>query len=107
MVMLAFGLSAAIGALAGAVVAPITGGGYEAGVMFGLKGFAAAVLGGLGNQPAAVAAGLLLGILEAAAGYSALSNYRDAVALTILLAALFIRPRGLFGKTALGGLQEF
>ncbi|MFP4381052.1 MAG: branched-chain amino acid ABC transporter permease [Candidatus Sumerlaeia bacterium] len=107
MVMLAFGLSAAIGALAGTVVAPITGAKYDDGVMFGLKGFSAAVLGGLGNNPAAVAAGLILGVLEAFAGYSPLSNYKEAVVLFLLIVVLFIRPSGIFGKTELSKLSEF
>lgn len=107
MVMLAFGLSAAIGALAGAVLAPITGMEYENGAFLGLKGFCAAVLGGLGNNPAAVAAGVLLGVVESlAAGYVP-SDYKDAITLGILLAVLFIRPSGLFGKAALRRLSEF
>jgi len=107
MVMLAFGMSAGIGALAGAVLAPITGMEYENGAFLGLKGFCAAVLGGLGNNPAAVAAGILLGIIEAlAAGYVP-SDYKDAISLSILLAVLFIRPSGLFGKASLRKLSDF
>ena len=107
MVMLAFGLSAGIGGLAGAVLVPITGMDYSNGAMFGLKGFAAAVLGGLGSNPAAVAAGVLLGILESlATGYIS-SGYKDAIALGVLLLVLFVRPSGLFGRAEISRLSKF
>ncbi len=94
---LGFVLSAAIGALGGAVAAPITLTSSDVGVMLGLKGFVAATLGGLGNAMGAVAGGLLLGVLEAlAAGYVS-SAYKDAVPFVLILAILFVRPRGLFG----------
>ena len=59
-----FGLSAALGAIAGVLIAPITITSYDVGVMLGLKGFAAAILGGLGSLHGAVAGGLVLGLLE-------------------------------------------
>jgi len=63
----------------------------------GVKGFAAAILGGLGNPVAAVGGGLILGLLESmTAGYLN-PLYKDAVALVVLLAVLFLRPQGLFG----------
>jgi branched-chain amino acid transport system permease protein len=98
MVLLAFGLSAALGALAGALTAPITITRYDVGIALGLKGFAAAILGGLGNPFGAVAGGLALGIAEAMAGGYVSSAYQDAVAFLILLAVLFVRPSGLFGR---------
>jgi branched-chain amino acid transport system permease protein len=95
--LISFGLSAAIGALAGIMTAPITLTRYDVGVMLGLKGFSAAILGGLGSSFGAVAGGLALGIVEAmAAGYVS-SAYKDAVAFIIILAVLFFRPTGLFG----------
>jgi branched-chain amino acid transport system permease protein len=97
---LAFGLSAALGALAGILVAPITLTSYDVGVMLGLKGFAAAILGGLGSGPGAIAGGLLLGVLESlAAGYVS-SAYKDVIAFVILLAVLFVRPGGIAGVAA-------
>ncbi|MBN1866044.1 branched-chain amino acid ABC transporter permease [Candidatus Sumerlaeota bacterium] len=107
MVMLAFALSAGIGALAGAVVVPISYMEYDNGAMFGLKGFAAAVFGGLGHNPAAVVAGILLGIIESLSAGFISSDYKDAIALGVLLLVLFVRPRGLFGRTDLGRLTEF
>jgi len=97
---LAFGLSAALGALAGILVAPITLTSYDVGVMLGLKGFAAAILGGLGSGPGAVAGGLLLGVLESlSAGYVS-SAYKDVIAFVILLGVLFVRPGGIAGGAA-------
>lgn len=67
----------------------------------------AAVLGGLGNNVAAVAAGLLLGVLEAISVGYLKSDYKDAIALGVLLIVLFIRPRGLFGRSAMARLVEY
>lgn len=96
---LSFALSAAIGAIAGILVTPITLTSYDVGTMLALKGFAAAMLGGMGNPTGAVAGGLLVGIAEAlGAGYIS-SDYKDAVAFLIILVVLFFMPNGLFGKT--------
>ncbi|MFV0384900.1 branched-chain amino acid ABC transporter permease [Paracoccus sp. (in: a-proteobacteria)] len=95
---LSFGLSAAIGALAGVLVTPITLVSYDVGVGLALKGFAAAMLGGMGNPKGALVGGLLLGLLEAlTAGYLS-SQYKDAVAFIVILAVLFVMPQGIFGK---------
>ena len=65
--------------------------------MLGLKGFAAAILGGLGSSYGAVAGGIALGVIEAmSAGYIS-SAYKDAVAFVIILGVLFFMPSGLFG----------
>lgn len=94
---MAFGLSAAIGALAGVVATPITLTRYDIGTLFALKGFAAAMLGGMGNPVGAVVGGLLIGLLETfGAGYVS-STYKDAVAFLMILLVLFFLPRGLFG----------
>lgn len=95
---LSFGLSAAIGAFAGVLVTPITLVSYDVGVALALKGFAAAMLGGMGNPKGALVGGLLLGLLEAmTAGYLS-SQYKDAVAFIVILAVLFVMPQGIFGK---------
>ena len=96
--LVAFGLSAALGAVAGILIAPITFTSWDVGVMLGLKGFAAAVLGGMGSGPGAVVGGLALGIIEAmGAGYLS-SAYKDALAFVIILAVLFFMPSGLLGQ---------
>nr|WP_321459705.1 branched-chain amino acid ABC transporter permease [uncultured Cohaesibacter sp.] len=94
---LSFSLSAAIGALAGVLVTPITLVAYDVGVGLALKGFAAAMLGGMGNPKGALVGGIMLGLLEAlTAGYLS-SQYKDAVAFIVILAVLFAMPQGLFG----------
>ncbi|MFZ0650217.1 MAG: branched-chain amino acid ABC transporter permease [Pseudolabrys sp.] len=96
---LSFMISAAIGALGGILAAPITLTNYDVGTMLALKGFAAAMLGGMGNPLGAVAGGLLLGLLEAfTAGYVS-SQYKDAVAFIVILLVLFSMPQGLFGSS--------
>ncbi|MCI5567625.1 MAG: branched-chain amino acid ABC transporter permease [Veillonellaceae bacterium] len=68
------------------------------GIMPGLKAFIAAVLGGIGILPGAVAGGLILGIVEAFVSGFISSTFRDAAAFAILILVLLIRPTGLFGK---------
>jgi len=97
MVTASFALAAGLGAVAGLVVAPLTQTAFNVGAGIGVKGFAAAILGGLGNPIAAVGGGLILGLLESlAAGYLD-PLYKDAVALVVLLGVLFLRPQGLLG----------
>ena len=94
---MSFAMSAALGALGGILVTPITLTSYDVGIMLGLKGFVAAVVGGLGNGLGAVLGGLLVGILEAmGAGYIS-SAYKDAIPFVLILFMLFFMPRGLFG----------
>jgi branched-chain amino acid transport system permease protein len=95
---LSFAMSAAIGGIGGILIAPITLTNYDIGTLLALKGFAAAMLGGMGHPLGAVLGGLLLGLLEAfSAGYVS-SQYKDAVAFLVILAVLFAMPQGLFGK---------
>ncbi|HBH27921.1 MAG: branched-chain amino acid ABC transporter permease [Desulfofustis sp. PB-SRB1] len=106
MVTLSFMLSAGIGALAGCVVSPITSTAYDNGTGLAIKGFTVAILGGLGNSMAAVGAGLLLGIIEAFSVHIIPLAFQDAIAISLLLLILFIRPHGLFGSRS-AGLKEF
>jgi branched-chain amino acid transport system permease protein len=95
---LSFAVSAAIGAIGGVLVTPIALTSYDVGTMLALKGFAAAMLGGIGNPLGAVAGGLLVGLLESfAAGYIS-SAYKDAIAFLVILGVLFAMPQGLFGS---------
>ena len=70
----------------------------DMGATYGLKAFVAAVLGGIGSIPGAVAGGFLLGVSETlVSGYLA-STYRDAIAFAILILVLLVRPSGLLGR---------
>ncbi len=93
-----FAVSALIGAVAGILITPIALTSYDVGTLLALKGFAAAMLGGIGSAPGAVVGGLLIGMIEAlSAGYLS-SNYKDAAAFLIILAVLIFIPQGLFGR---------
>ncbi|HOO55743.1 MAG TPA: branched-chain amino acid ABC transporter permease [bacterium] len=93
--MLSFILSGALGSVAGIIIAPITLARYDAGLILGLKGFCACVLGGLGSSTGAIVGGILLGVLESLGAGLISSGYKDAIAFVILLLVLFLKPQGL------------
>jgi branched-chain amino acid transport system permease protein len=107
LVSLSFAMAAAIGALAGAVVSPITYTSYAVGGPLAIKGFTVAILGGLGNSGGAVAAGLALGVVESFAVSVLPAAYKDVVTLSLLLAVLVVRPSGLFASGETARLKEF
>ncbi|MEO3388236.1 branched-chain amino acid ABC transporter permease [Mesorhizobium sp. CAU 1741] len=97
MLLMSFAISAALGAIGGILITPISFISYDSGTMIGLKGFVAAALGGLGNAPGAIVGGLVLGLLESfTAGYIS-SAYKDAVAFILIILVFFVTPNGLFG----------
>jgi branched-chain amino acid transport system permease protein len=100
MVLFAFAISAAMGAVAGMIIAPITMCSYDMGTLLGLKGFCAAMLGGLGSSMGAVLGGFLLGILESLGIGFFSSSLKDAMAFLLLLLILYLRPGGILGAKA-------
>ncbi len=98
--LLSFCLSAGLSAVAGITVTPMTLATYDMGLMLGMKGFSAAVIGGLTNPVGAVFGGLILGVLEALGAGIVSSSYKDALAFALLIAILLVRPRGLFAGQA-------
>jgi branched-chain amino acid transport system permease protein len=105
MVTLSFMLSAGIGALAGCVISPVTQTQYDMGAPLAIKGFTVAILGGLGNSMAAVAAGLMLGLVEAFVMSQFDVAYKEAVSIVLLLLVLVFRPSGLFGKSEIAAMR--
>jgi branched-chain amino acid transport system permease protein len=99
MVLLAFAVSAAIGAIAGISTGSFLAISYASGAVFGLNGFVAAILGGWGSTSGAVVGGLVLGICEALATGAFPAGYKSAVAFVLLLLILYFRPTGILGRT--------
>jgi branched-chain amino acid transport system permease protein len=98
MIVVSFVMAAALGAVAGVTVSPVFYAKCTMGTALGLKGFCAAVLGGLGNFGGGVVAGITLGIVESLVGGLLWSDYREAIAFIILVGILFIRPQGLLSR---------
>ena len=98
MVLFSFVISSAMGSIAGIIITPLTMTSYDVGIMLGLKGFCAAIIGGMSSGFGTVLGGLLLGILESLGAGLISSGYKDAITFIILLLILFIRPQGLFKK---------
>ena len=97
-VLIAFGVSAAIGAIAGIFITPVFFTSYSIGAPLGLKGFVAGVLGGWGNNTGAIVGGLTLGILESLAVGFISAGYKNAIAFVVLFFILYFRPRGILGS---------
>ena len=98
-ISITFGIGSALAAVAGVLVGVY----YNSidplmGIMPGLKAFVAAVLGGIGILPGAVAGGIILGVVEALVSGFLSSTFRDAAAFAILILVLLFKPSGLFGK---------
>jgi len=98
MVFLAFGVSAAMGSIAGVLVTPLFYTSYNSGTLLGLKGFIAAVLGGWGKNSGAILGGFALGIVESLSVAFIPAGYKDGVAFVVLLLILYFRPKGILGS---------
>ena len=101
---LTFGLGGLVGGLAGVLVAPLVDIQYEMGLLLTLKGFAAAVVGGLTSPFGAIFGGVALGLVESIAIVSVSSGYKDVIAMTLLILIMIVMPQGLLGRRGrLGG----
>jgi branched-chain amino acid transport system permease protein len=96
MMLVAFALSAALGAIAGILVTPTQYTAYNVGTPFGVNGFIAAIIGGFGRAGGAFAGGLLLGVLQALAIVTLGAGFKNVAALSVLLMVLLLFPNGLF-----------
>lgn len=99
MIFLSFLLSAMIGGIGGIIITPLTMVSFDKGIIIALKGFAAAVLGGMGSFTGAVLAGFMIGLIEAFGAGLVSSGFKDAMVFLILLFILFVKPEGLFGAS--------
>lgn len=96
---LIWALSAAVATVAGLLLAPITFVHVNMGFI-GLKAFPAAVVGGFGSLPGAIVGGLVIGVVEALAGFYLPEGFKDIAAYVVVLIMLVVKPTGLFGETA-------
>ena len=87
---LAFGMAALIGALSGVLIAPLTTIYFDSGFLIGLKGFVAAIIGGLVSYPLTVAAALVVGLVEAFSSFWA-SSFKEVIVFTVILPILLWR----------------
>jgi len=94
---LAWGLAAAVAAIAGLLLAPITFVHANMGFI-GLKAFPAAVVGGFGSLPGAIVGGLIIGVIESLSGFYLPEGFKDTAAYIVVLLMLMVKPNGLFGK---------
>lgn len=102
MSMASFALSAASGSIGGIIITPMTLMTFDGGLMLGLKGFCAGVIGGFGNVYGAIVGGFVLGLLESLGAGLISSSYKDAIAFLCLLLILRFKPTGILGaKTIL------
>lgn len=92
-----FALSAALAGVGGLMITPILSMQFDGGTLIGLKGFSAAILGGLGNPVGCVVGGLLIGVIEQFFCYFS-SGYKDIISLVIVVVLLLLRPRGILSK---------
>jgi branched-chain amino acid transport system permease protein len=97
MSLLAFALAAALGAIGGMVMAPATRPMYDMGLMLGLKGFVAAIMGGLVSSAGAVVGGIVLGVAENIGAGVTSAGYKDIIVFVILILILLFRPQGFIG----------
>jgi branched-chain amino acid transport system permease protein len=93
---IAWGLAAAVAAIAGLLLAPITFVHANMGFI-GLKAFPAAVVGGFGSLPGAIVGGLIIGIIESLSGFYLPDGFKDTAAYVMVLIMLMFKPNGLFG----------
>lgn len=95
---LTFALGGLIGGLAGVLVGPLITVYFDMGLLLTLKGFAAAILGGLANPMGAVLGGITLGLLESLAIVLVSSGYKDVIAMALLIVIMIVMPNGLLGR---------
>ncbi len=99
-VAVAFALSTVLAGVAGLLIAPLFNVASDMGVVFGIKAFATAILGGINSAWGVVVAGLLYGLIEALTTAFLGSTYTQIVAFSMIIVVLFLMPNGLFGRAA-------
>lgn len=106
MVLLSFAMSAALGCVAGIIMTPLTMVDYSGGMLLAIKGFSAAILGGMGSFVGAVIGAFLFSFLESFAATFVSSSLKELVTFIVIINVLLFMPRGIMGPRVVEGLQE-
>jgi len=96
--LVTFGLGAGLAGAGGLLIGQLIVVSFTMGIVIGLKGFVAAVIGGFGNIPGALVGGLILGVIENLGAGFISSGYKDLIAFVMLIVVLVVKPTGLFGR---------
>ncbi len=106
MVLLSFAMSAALGCGAGILMTPLTMIDYSGGMLLAIKGFSAAMLGGMGSFPGAVIGAFIFSFLESFGATFVASSVKELVTFVVIINVLLFMPRGIMGGRFVEGLQE-
>ncbi len=106
MVLLSFAMSAALGCVAGIIMTPLTMIDYNSGMLLAIKGFSAAILGGMGSIVGAVVGGFIFSFLESFAATFVSSSLKELVTFIVIINVLLFMPRGIMGPRIVEGLHE-
>ncbi len=98
--LVAFLLAGLLGGMAGVLITPVRFSQFNVGLSYGMKGFVAAVLGGLGSIEGALVGGLALGVIEALSGLYISTSYQDVIVFGLLILVIALRPKGILGGSA-------
>jgi len=106
MVLLSFAMSAALGCVAGIIMTPLTMVDYSGGMLLAIKGFSAAMLGGMGSFVGAVIGGFVFAFLESFAAAFLTSRFKELVTFIVIINVLLFLPRGIMGPRVKEGLEQ-
>ena len=106
MVLLSFAMSAALGCVAGIIMTPLTMVDYNGGMLLAIKGFSAAMLGGMGSFVGAVIGGFVFSFLESFAATFVTSRLKELVTFIVIINVLLFMPRGIMGPRVKEGLEQ-
>ncbi|MBM4322227.1 MAG: branched-chain amino acid ABC transporter permease [Deltaproteobacteria bacterium] len=106
MVLISFAMSAALGCMAGIMVTPLTMTDFSGGMLLAIKGFSAAMLGGMGSIVGAVIGGFVFSFLESFTATYVTSNLKELVTFIVIINVILFMPRGIMGRRVVEGLEE-
>lgn len=106
MVLLSFAMSAALGCVAGIIMTPLTMVDYNGGMLLAIKGFSAAMLGGMGSFVGAVIGGFVFSFLESFAATFVTSRLKELITFIVIINVLLFMPRGIMGPRVKEGLEQ-